>query len=159
MTDASCAARVEKKLNRMDGVTATVKYAIEKVRVSFVDGISQCRRPRRDGRGHRLHGRSAAGCLARCRRRVDRPARAGRAAAWRQRLLVSAVLAAPVVVLSMLPWRARRRRLCPLPASSVARSTSRVRGRRLLSSSGTRSRVHAPRGGGGSFGHRFGTAT
>ena len=27
MTCASCAARVEKKLNRMDGVTATVNYA------------------------------------------------------------------------------------------------------------------------------------
>ncbi len=29
MTCASCAARVEKKLNRMDGVTATVNYATE----------------------------------------------------------------------------------------------------------------------------------
>ena len=27
MTCASCAARIEKKLNRMDGVTATVTYA------------------------------------------------------------------------------------------------------------------------------------
>ncbi|KOG39847.1 heavy metal translocating P-type ATPase [Streptomyces resistomycificus] len=34
MTCASCAARVEKKLNRMDGVTATVNYATEKARVS-----------------------------------------------------------------------------------------------------------------------------
>ncbi|MCF6524095.1 cation-translocating P-type ATPase [Streptomyces sp. JJ36] len=35
MTCASCAARVEKKLNRMDGVTASVNYATEKARVSF----------------------------------------------------------------------------------------------------------------------------
>ncbi|MFD7426241.1 heavy metal translocating P-type ATPase [Streptomyces sp. NPDC059818] len=35
MTCASCAARVEKKLNRMDGVTATVNYATEKARVVF----------------------------------------------------------------------------------------------------------------------------
>ncbi|MEV7403946.1 heavy metal translocating P-type ATPase, partial [Streptomyces sp. NPDC091267] len=35
MTCASCAARVEKKLNRMDGVTATVNYATEKARVNF----------------------------------------------------------------------------------------------------------------------------
>ena len=35
MTCASCAARVEKKLNRMDGVTATVNYATEKARVAF----------------------------------------------------------------------------------------------------------------------------
>ena len=30
MTCASCAARIEKKLNRLDGVTATVNYATEK---------------------------------------------------------------------------------------------------------------------------------
>ncbi|MGW1125135.1 heavy metal translocating P-type ATPase [Streptomyces sp. NPDC002526] len=39
MTCASCAARVEKKLNRMDGVTATVNYATEKARVSY-DGAA-----------------------------------------------------------------------------------------------------------------------
>ncbi|MFJ2087913.1 heavy metal translocating P-type ATPase [Streptomyces sp. NPDC087901] len=38
MTCASCAARVEKKLNRMDGVTATVNYATEKARVAFGPG-------------------------------------------------------------------------------------------------------------------------
>ncbi|MFJ7492099.1 heavy metal translocating P-type ATPase [Streptomyces sp. NPDC097727] len=38
MTCASCAARVEKKLNRMDGVIATVNYATEKARVSFGPG-------------------------------------------------------------------------------------------------------------------------
>ncbi|MET8935691.1 heavy metal translocating P-type ATPase [Streptomyces rubiginosohelvolus] len=39
MTCASCAARVEKKLNRMDGVTATVNYATEKARVTFGEGM------------------------------------------------------------------------------------------------------------------------
>ncbi|MFD8794074.1 cation transporter, partial [Streptomyces vinaceus] len=39
MTCASCAARIEKKLNRMDGVTATVNYATEKARVSYGDGV------------------------------------------------------------------------------------------------------------------------
>lgn len=38
MTCASCAARVEKKLNRMDGVVATVNYATEKARVLFGPG-------------------------------------------------------------------------------------------------------------------------
>ncbi|MFH9421615.1 heavy metal translocating P-type ATPase [Streptomyces sp. NPDC017529] len=38
MTCASCAARVEKKLNRMDGVTATVNYATEKAQVSYEEG-------------------------------------------------------------------------------------------------------------------------
>ncbi|MBL1285582.1 cation-translocating P-type ATPase, partial [Streptomyces sp. For3] len=40
MTCASCAARIEKKLNRMDGVEATVNYATEKAKVSFADDIS-----------------------------------------------------------------------------------------------------------------------
>lgn len=35
MTCASCAARIEKKLNRMDGVRATVNYATEKAKVTF----------------------------------------------------------------------------------------------------------------------------
>ncbi|MGP9020143.1 heavy metal translocating P-type ATPase [Streptomyces sp. BR1] len=38
MTCASCAARIEKKLNRMDGVTATVNYATEKAKVAFGAG-------------------------------------------------------------------------------------------------------------------------
>ena len=35
MTCASCAARVEKKLNKLDGVTATVNFATETARVSY----------------------------------------------------------------------------------------------------------------------------
>ena len=40
MTCASCAARVEKKLNRMDGVTATVNFATEKAKVSYPGAVS-----------------------------------------------------------------------------------------------------------------------
>ncbi|WP_044378983.1 heavy metal translocating P-type ATPase [Streptomyces noursei] len=40
MTCASCAARIEKKLNRMDGVEATVNYATEKAKVAFQDDVS-----------------------------------------------------------------------------------------------------------------------
>lgn len=40
MTCASCAARIEKKLNRMDGVEATVNYATEKARVTFDADVS-----------------------------------------------------------------------------------------------------------------------
>ncbi|MEU8225490.1 heavy metal translocating P-type ATPase [Kribbella sp. NPDC048915] len=40
MTCASCAARVEKKLNRMEGVSATVNYATEKAKVTYPEGIS-----------------------------------------------------------------------------------------------------------------------
>ncbi len=35
MTCSSCAMRIEKKLNKLDGVTATVNYATEKATVSF----------------------------------------------------------------------------------------------------------------------------
>ncbi|WP_043266055.1 heavy metal translocating P-type ATPase [Streptomyces sp. CT34] len=38
MTCASCAARIEKKLNRMDGVSATVNYATEKAQVALAQG-------------------------------------------------------------------------------------------------------------------------
>ncbi|MEU5890431.1 heavy metal translocating P-type ATPase [Streptomyces sp. NPDC047461] len=40
MTCASCAARIEKKLNRMTGVTATVNYATEKAKVSYGGEVS-----------------------------------------------------------------------------------------------------------------------
>ncbi|MFI7644196.1 heavy metal translocating P-type ATPase [Nonomuraea sp. NPDC049400] len=39
MTCASCANRIERKLNKMDGVTATVNYATEKAKVAFPEGI------------------------------------------------------------------------------------------------------------------------
>ncbi|MGW9283619.1 cation transporter, partial [Streptomyces diastaticus] len=38
MTCASCAARVERKLNRVPGVTATVNYATEKAKVAYAPG-------------------------------------------------------------------------------------------------------------------------
>jgi Cu+-exporting ATPase len=40
MTCASCAARIEKKLNRLAGVRASVNYATEKARVSYADGVT-----------------------------------------------------------------------------------------------------------------------
>ncbi|MGN9807032.1 heavy metal translocating P-type ATPase [Micromonospora sp. L32] len=40
MTCASCAARIEKKLNRMEGVTATVNYATEKATVRYADQVT-----------------------------------------------------------------------------------------------------------------------
>ncbi|MEU3046672.1 heavy metal translocating P-type ATPase [Streptomyces sp. NPDC006984] len=39
MTCASCAARVERKLNRMEGVEATVNYATEKARIAFAPDV------------------------------------------------------------------------------------------------------------------------
>lgn len=38
MTCASCANRIERKLNKLDGVAATVNYATEKATVTVPDG-------------------------------------------------------------------------------------------------------------------------
>ncbi|HEX8758566.1 MAG TPA: heavy metal translocating P-type ATPase [Pseudonocardiaceae bacterium] len=40
MSCASCAARIERKLNRLTGVTASVNYATEKARINFPDGVT-----------------------------------------------------------------------------------------------------------------------
>ena len=40
MTCASCAARIEKRLNELDGVTATVNYATERANIHAVDGVT-----------------------------------------------------------------------------------------------------------------------
>jgi P-type Cu+ transporter len=40
MTCASCASRIEKKLNKLDGVTATVNYATEKATVRYADPVT-----------------------------------------------------------------------------------------------------------------------
>ncbi|SCL17350.1 heavy metal translocating P-type ATPase [Micromonospora inyonensis] len=40
MTCASCASRIEKKLNRIDGVTATVNYATEKASIRYDDTVT-----------------------------------------------------------------------------------------------------------------------
>src|SRR4051812_43582269 len=39
MTCASCASRIERRLNRLEGVTATVNFASEKARVAAPDGV------------------------------------------------------------------------------------------------------------------------
>jgi Cu+-exporting ATPase len=41
MTCASCAARIERKLNKLDGVTATVNYATEKAKVTFPEASTR----------------------------------------------------------------------------------------------------------------------
>ncbi|MFJ4617990.1 heavy metal translocating P-type ATPase [Streptomyces sp. NPDC088812] len=98
MTCASCAARVEKKLNRMDGVTATVNYATEKARVTYPAGIEVA---------------DLIATVVKTGYTAEEPARpepeetpAGtdpELSALRDRLLVSGLLAAPVVLLAMVP--------------------------------------------------------
>ena len=40
MTCASCAARIEKRLNKLDGVEASVNYALERAAVTFEPTVS-----------------------------------------------------------------------------------------------------------------------
>ncbi len=98
MTCASCAARIEKRLNRIDGVQASVNFATEQARVDFPDSVSP---------GELVAAVEATGYTAALPPENDTaPAESGEpdeSAPWRQRLLISAALALPVVVLSMVP--------------------------------------------------------
>ncbi|MFI0541790.1 heavy metal translocating P-type ATPase [Streptomyces sp. WSLK1-3] len=99
MTCASCAARVEKKLNRMDGVTATVNYATEKARVVYPAGVEVA-----DLIATVVRTGYTAEEPAPPADRPDGPQDTDpELAALRQRLLASVALAVPVVVLSMVP--------------------------------------------------------
>jgi Cu+-exporting ATPase len=99
MTCASCAARVEKKLNRMDGVSATVNYATEKAKVSYPAGIQVA---------------DLIATVVKTGYTAEEPAPPQpetpatpeadpELASLRERLTVSALLAVPVVLLSMIP--------------------------------------------------------
>jgi Cu+-exporting ATPase len=101
MTCASCAARVEKKLNRMDGVSATVNYATEKARVTYPEGVEVA---------------DLIATVVKTGYTAEEPAPAREEefapdpaeldpelSALRRRLVVSAVLAVPVVLLAMVP--------------------------------------------------------
>ncbi|MBV6761484.1 heavy metal translocating P-type ATPase [Rhodococcus opacus] len=103
MTCASCANRIEKKLNKLDGVTATVNYATEKARVNYVGDVST---------GDLVATVEQAGYTA----KVPTPAAASTGtedagptgepdptASLRQRLLVSLALSVPVIAMAMVP--------------------------------------------------------
>ncbi|MEU2268461.1 heavy metal translocating P-type ATPase [Streptomyces olindensis] len=99
MTCASCAARIEKKLNRMDGVTATVNYATEKARVTYPAGTEVA---------------DLIATVVKTGYTAEEPAPPREEApaaeeadpelsALRRRLVVSAALAVPVVLPAMVP--------------------------------------------------------
>ncbi|MFJ5608720.1 heavy metal translocating P-type ATPase [Streptomyces sp. NPDC093221] len=105
MTCASCAARIEKKLNRMDGVSATVNYATEKAKVAYAEGVAV---------GDLIATVEATGYTAAlpppplappadADGTAAGPARDPESASLRERLITAVVLAVPVVALSMVP--------------------------------------------------------
>ncbi|MFP5071699.1 heavy metal translocating P-type ATPase [Pseudonocardia nantongensis] len=101
MTCASCANRVERKLNKLDGVSATVNYATEKARVQAPGGI---------GTDRLVETVAAAGYTATLPGPRTGPDAEGDdpdgTLDLRDRLAVAAVLSLPVVVLAMVPaWQ------------------------------------------------------
>ena len=95
MTCASCAARVENRLNRLDGVTASVNYATERARVTVPAGLSTqdlIATVRSAGYSAALPPPAPSGP----------PPEDGSLRALRRRLAVSAALTVPVVAMAMI---------------------------------------------------------
>jgi Cu+-exporting ATPase len=93
MSCASCATRIEKRLNKLDGVAASVNFATERAAVRFD--------PAQVSLGELIAAVEAAGYHASLPEDAlgeDDPARP-----YRLRLLVAAVLSAPLAVLAMVP--------------------------------------------------------
>ena len=85
MTCASCANRIERKLNKLDGVTATVNYATEKAQVSYPTSVSTD-----DLLAHRRAGRVRRRAAAASRRRAAAVEDVPERDPLRDRLVVSA---------------------------------------------------------------------
>jgi Cu+-exporting ATPase len=98
MTCASCAARIERKLNKMDGVTATVNYATEKAKVTFPKELS----PQTLIEKVEATGYGAALPVVKAEPAAE-AAEEDPTEALRQRLIISVVLAVPVILLAMIP--------------------------------------------------------
>src|SRR4051794_36221263 len=98
MTCASCANRIERKLNKLDGVSASVNYATEKATVDFdasaVDTDQLIATVRAAGYEAALPAAAAT--------TGDDDAEVDETAPLRRRLIVSAVLSLPVLLLSMI---------------------------------------------------------
>jgi Cu+-exporting ATPase len=102
MTCASCAARIEKKLNRMDGVEATVNYATEKAKIVYSDGVS----PQELIATVEKTGYTAQLPPPPATAEAAAAAPADDLAPLRTRLITSLVLTVPVIALSMVPaWQ------------------------------------------------------
>jgi Cu+-exporting ATPase len=103
MTCAACAARVEKKLNRMTGVTATVNFATEKARVTYPAGVEVADLIATVVKTGYTAEEPPPPLPAPEAVRPDEPEQDPKLAALGQRLAVSAALAVPVVLLAMVP--------------------------------------------------------
>ncbi|GAA0993757.1 heavy metal translocating P-type ATPase [Acrocarpospora macrocephala] len=93
MTCASCANRIERKLNKLDGVSATVNYATEKATVHAAPGVpteTLINEVRKAGYDASLPAQKT-------------PEAPDELAPLRQRLIISIVLSVPVIAMAMIP--------------------------------------------------------
>jgi P-type Cu+ transporter len=106
MTCASCAARIEKKLNRMDGVTATVNFATEKAKVSYGGGTDVAdliATVEKTGYTAEEPPPATPPTGEEGEVRAAHPGADGELLSLRQRLFVSLALSVPVVLMAMVP--------------------------------------------------------
>ena len=99
MTCASCASRIEKKLNRMPGVTASVNYATEKALVTAPSGFDPSlliAEVEKTGYTAEVPAPPASAV-------AEEPTRDPELVSLRQRVIGSIVLSVPVIVLAMVP--------------------------------------------------------
>ncbi|WP_024356899.1 heavy metal translocating P-type ATPase [Leucobacter chironomi] len=102
MTCASCAARIEKKLNRLDGVEASVNYATEKARVEApgdLDPQQLIAEVEKTGYTAALPAPPSSAADAASAADTADP----ELASLRQRLIGSVWLSVPVILISMIP--------------------------------------------------------
>ncbi len=100
MTCASCANRIERRLNDLDGVTATVNYATEKARVQFDPGTVA---PEQLVGAVEAAGYSAALPSPQPAEGDEAGGEDGAILALRRRVLLAALLSLPALALSMIP--------------------------------------------------------
>ena len=101
MTCASCANRIERKLNKIDGVVATVNYATEKAKVAFpedLDPVELVKTVEQAGYSATLPRPDQAAPESGDEAAADDPTRS-----LRLRLVISALLTAPVIAMAMAP--------------------------------------------------------
>jgi P-type Cu+ transporter len=103
MTCASCANRIERRLNKLDGVTATVNFATERATVEFDPGavVPEQLVGAVQEAGYSATLPSAEPHAASQDAAAD--AEQDAAAALRRRVIASAVLSVPVLLMSMIP--------------------------------------------------------
>ncbi|ASL14439.1 heavy metal translocating P-type ATPase [Mycobacterium intracellulare] len=102
MTCASCAARIEKKLNRIDGVSASVNFATEKASVEYVGDVSSDQLVSTvEQAGYTAELPAPSRLVAESDAVLA--AELDPSASLRQRLLVSLALTVPVIAMAMVP--------------------------------------------------------